>query len=196
MGKTNLVPLMTYFTAAEYEERKSSAKRAGLSISNFNRAAMGYAAFKPGKPKKKIVPAESSENSISFETVADFAERSGEFENPSVNSNKNSNKNSNENSTGNSNKNLKDFLPTEADVEDAFSNLMGITETASRDERAVGDTIVEARTVSRMPEQITGKPMEKITAKVEGVESEDFIPQNQNDSLDQKENLSQPSLFS
>ena len=195
MGKTNLVPSLTYFTPAEYEERKVAAKRAGLSISNFNRASMGYAAFKQGKPKKKIVPAEPAENSISFETVVDSSERSGESENSIENLSENSIENSIENST----RNLQDFLLTEAEVEDAFSGLMGVTETTGKDERAAVDITADARTVSRTPEQITGKLHKQITAEVEEIEeteSEDFILQNQNESLDRKENLSQPNLFS
>lgn len=191
MGKTNLIPSLTYFTPAEYEERKVAAKRAGLSISNFNRASMGYAAFKQGKPKKKIVPAEPAENSISFETVVDSAERSGESENLIVNLP--------ENSIENSIENLQDFLLTEAEVEDAFSGLMGVTETAGKDERAAVDSTADARTVSRTPEQITGKLHEQITAEVEEIEetkSEGFVLQNQNESLNRKENLSQPNLFS
>lgn len=138
--------------------------------------------------KKKIVPAESSENSISFETVADSAERSGECETSSVDSI--------ENAIEDSNGNLKDFLLTEADVEDAFSNLMGTTQTECNDEIAVVDISVEAQTVSETPEPITGKLKEKITEKVKGIEREDFILQNQNNNLNQNENLSQPSLFS
>lgn len=196
MGKTNLIPLLTYFTPAECAERKTAAQRAGLSISNFNRAAMGYAAFKPGKPKKKSVPAESAENSISFEVAADSAEKSGEFENSAVSSIESSSENSSKNAIAD----LRDLLPTEADVEDAFSNLMGMTETGSDDETAIADPTVEVLPVSRTPERITEKLTERITAKaaakVKEIERKDFTLRDQNNSLEQNENLSQPSLFS
>lgn len=164
MGKTNLIPSLTYSTQAEYQERKVSAKAAGLSISNFNRASMGYAAFKQGKPKKKAVMAEPVENSISFETVFVSAEKDGNPGNVIAKTINNPIKNSIEN--------LKDYLPTEADVEDTFSNLLGISGSEKRVKTSAVNIFVE--------EKIIETSTERITEKAVKIEQEDFDFQNDN----------------
>jgi hypothetical protein len=77
MGKTDLIPLLTYFSKAEAVERKSKAKQAGLSISNYNRNELGYTILKQGKPKKmsvETVVQVEVENSFSFELNDEFLE--------------------------------------------------------------------------------------------------------------------------
>jgi hypothetical protein len=77
MGKTDLIPLLTYFSKAEADERKLKAKQAGLSISNYNRNELGYTILKQGKPKKLIAEIDvqnETENSFSFEADDEFLE--------------------------------------------------------------------------------------------------------------------------
>ncbi len=77
MGKTDLVPLLTYFSKEEADDRKSKAKQAGLSISNYNRNELGYPILKQGKPKKttaEIDVQNEVENSFSFESDDEFLE--------------------------------------------------------------------------------------------------------------------------
>ena len=179
MGKTNLVPLLTYFTEAEYRERKAAAKQAGLSVSNFNREALGYSLFKQGKPKKKAPQNELPENSIGFEKVGD------------------SNKILID--PGSSMKNLKDYLPTEADVEDAFSNLelpnpLGKTRSESDDKISAVDINVEtsvekSENVIKLQEVVA----EEITGEVEEINGGEI---NGGDFLFQNDNILQPGLFS
>jgi hypothetical protein len=77
MGKTDLIPLLTYFSKSEADNRKSKAKQAGLSISNYNRNELGYTILKQGKPKKMImetVVQNEVENSFSFKSDDEFLE--------------------------------------------------------------------------------------------------------------------------
>ncbi len=77
MGKTDLVPLLTYFSKEEADDRKLKAKHAGLSISNYNRNELGYSIFKQGKPKKitmEVVIKNEDENSFSFDADDEFLE--------------------------------------------------------------------------------------------------------------------------
>lgn len=77
MGKTNLLPSMTYFTAEELSARKVKAREAGLSLSNFNRMELGYSILKQGKPRKNLAPFETSnENNseVEMNTTDEFLE--------------------------------------------------------------------------------------------------------------------------
>ncbi len=68
MGKTNLIPLLTYFTQEEAIARKAKAKESGLSLSNFNRMELDYPVLKQGKPRKNLVQPETRiENNIEVE---------------------------------------------------------------------------------------------------------------------------------
>lgn len=121
MGKTTLVPSLTYFTKEEYEERKILAKKAGLSVSNFNRISMKYPTFKQGKPKGKKAKEDHLENSISFGGSLRSDEN---FQDPKVVSEIVTEK-------------LADFVLTEMDVEDIFANIFTEKENSVANDNSI-----------------------------------------------------------
>ena len=201
MGKTNLIPLLTYFTAAECEERKTAAKKAGLSISNFNRAAMGYAALKPGKPKKKTAPADLAENSISFEIVADPAETPGTFENNREAIVSDCQETIGAERIADSSTVIPvDSLLTESDIEDAFANLLGHiageTKAEVKDE-AVSEIQNADRRIERSIKSLTENLSdEKAAAETEKTPLAKKAESEKSESDLFTGNILQPDLFS